>query len=82
MLKELIDEQRDGTSALQDEWVSWGQGYLLLWALHSPRKSLLQGSVALSSKYTFRLAALSVRPDLENTVAMALGLPGGSPKGP
>lgn len=60
LLKELIDEERDGTSALQDEWVSWGQGYLLLWALHSPRKSLLQGSVALSSKYTFRLAALSV----------------------
>lgn len=61
---------------------SLGEGCLLLWALHFPRKSLLQCSVPLSSKYTFSLAALPVCSDLENTIAMALGLPEGSPEGP
>ena len=37
-----------------------GARVLLPWALHSPGKSLLQGSVALSSKYNFRFAALSI----------------------
>lgn len=35
---------------------------------------------SLSFAYNLRLAALSVHPDLENAVAMAMGLLVGSPK--